>query len=237
MIGRLLGNQPIGTIAYLGGLPAVLEPFCWAWGQMIQANSELLAGPGQYVHYDKATVSLHSFARNSLVERFLGDWLLMLDTDHAFEPDLAVRLVTLLTVYREFNVGVISGIYCHRAGPRSPVIYQWNKDGTGLLPIGDWDVESHPRLIQVGSAGGGALLVRRWVYDRIRTELHEDPFEIHKPFGEDHSFFYRLRTLEIPAYAAMQVESPHLEVRAFGLDDFDHIALPISSRTEVGAFR
>jgi hypothetical protein len=229
-----LGNQPIGTIAYLGGLPAVLESFCWAWGQLIQFNTEYLCTTGEYVHYDKATVSLHHYARNSLAERFLGDWLLMLDTDHAFAPDLAVRLVSLLHQYREFNVGVLSGIYCHRAGPRSPVIYQWNATGTGLLPIGDWDPGA--RLIQVGSAGGGALLVARWVYERIQHDLQEGPFDLRKPFGEDHSFFHRLKELEIPAYAAMHVESPHLEVRPFGLDDFDHAALPISSRVEVGGF-
>lgn len=230
----LYGNQPIGTIAYLGGLPAVLEPFCWAWGQLIQANAEFLCGPGEYVHYDKATVSLHFYARNSLVERFLGDWLLMLDTDHAPEPDLAIRLVSLLRLVQDRGVGVISGVYCHRAGPRSPVLYQWNEAGDGLLPIGDWDPGA--TLLQVGSAGGGALLVRRWVYERIERELHEQPFSLRAPLGEDHSFFHRCKELDIPVYAAMQVESPHLEVRAFGLDDFDHDALPISSRQEVGGF-
>jgi hypothetical protein len=232
---KRLGNQPIGTIAYLGGLPALLEAFCWSWGQLIQFNTEYLCGTGQYVHYDKATVSLHHYARNSLVQRFLGDWLLMLDTDHAFEPDLAVRLVTLLEdpISRAHNVGVITGIYCHRAGPRSPVLYQWNAEGTGLQPIGAWDPGAN--LLQVGSAGGGALLVRRWVYERITRELEVEPFELHKPFGEDHSFFYRLRQLGIPAYAAMHVESQHLEVRTFGLDDFDHTALPISERIEVEA--
>lgn len=230
----LYGNQPVGTVAYLGGLQAVLEPFCWAWGQMVQLNAEFMCDPGRYVHYDKATVSLHSFARNSLVERFLGDWLLQLDTDHAFEPDLAVRLVSLLEQHRDVGVGVISGVYCHRAGPRSPVIYEWNASGTGLLPIGDWD--EHARLLQVGSAGAGALLVRRWVYDRIRDELCEDPFTVRHPLGEDHSFFQRCRDLEVPVYAAMQVESPHLDVRPFGLNDFDRDILPISERREVGGF-
>ena len=231
---KRIGKQPIGTIAYLGGLPAVLEPFCWAWGQLIQYNTEALCSLGQFVHYDKATVSFHAFARNSLVERMLGDWLLMLDTDHAPEPDLAVRLVSLLEQSRDENVGVISGIYCHRAGPRSPVMYQWNHDGTGLLPIGDWDMGA--KLIQVGSTGGGALLVRRWVYEKIKTELNEGPFEIRHPFGEDHSFFHRLRQLKIPAYAAINVESPHLEIRAFGLDEYEHASLPMASRQEVGGF-
>lgn len=218
----------IGTIAYLGGLPAVLEPFCWAWGQMIQYNTEYLCAPGEYVHYDKATVSFHSFARNSLTERFLGDWLLMMDTDHAPDPDLAVRLVSLL---HRAEVDVIAGVYCHRAGPRSPVLYQWGDDG--LQPIADWDRSA--KLVQVGSAGAGALLVKRSAYDRIREKFKCGPFDIDWPLGEDHSFAKRLRELNIPMYAAMHIESPHLEVKGFGLDTYE-VPPDISNRKEVAGF-
>jgi hypothetical protein len=224
-------KRTLGTIAYLGGLPAVLEPFCWAWGQMIQYNTEYLCNSGEIIHYDKATVSFHSFARNSLVERYLGAWLLMLDTDHAPEPDLAVRLLTIMD---QADVDVVCGIYCHRTPPNSPVIYQWNDAGTGLEPIGDWDRSA--RLIEVGSAGGGALLVRRRVYDLIREQMKCLPFEIIPPFGEDHSFFKRCRDLKIKVYAAPTIESRHLEVRAFGLDTYvppDGLA---KHRKEVGGF-
>jgi hypothetical protein len=227
----VIKRRCIGSIAYLGGLPAVLEPFCWAWGQLIQYNTEYLCAPGEYVHYDKATVSFHSFARNSLVERFLGDWLLMLDTDHVPDPDLAMRLVTVML---QADVSVVSGVYCHRTPPQSPVLYQWNDGGTGLSPIGDWDRDV--KLIEVGSAGGGALLVRRSVYDRIRAELHSGPFDITPPFGEDHSFFKRCRTLGIPVYAAPTIESRHLEVRSFGLDTYMPPDGLTANRVEVGGF-
>jgi hypothetical protein len=227
----LFHNRPIGTMAYLGGLPALLEPFTWAWGQMIQYNAEALCNPGEYVHLDKATVSFHSFARNSLVERMLGDWLLMLDTDHVPDPDLAVRLVTLMG---QAEIPVICGVYCHRTPPNSPVLYQWNADGTGLEPIGDWDRDA--KLIQVGSAGGGALLVRRHVFERIRAELKCGPFDILPPFGEDHSFFKRCRLLDIPVYAAPHIESRHLEIRPFGLDTYIAPDIPADRRVEVGGF-
>lgn len=229
----LLRNRCVGTVAYLGGLPAVLEPFCWAWGQLVQYNTEALCAPGEYVHYDRATVSFHSFARNSLVERFLGDWLLMLDTDHVPDPDLAVRLLTAMN-QTEPPVSVVCGVYCHRTPPNSPVLYQWNKDGTGLEPIGDWDRDV--KLMQVGSAGGGALLVRREVYERIRTELRCGPFDITPPFGEDHSFFKRCRELAIPVYAAPKIESKHLEVRPLGLDTYTAPEIPATSRVEVGGY-
>lgn len=226
----ILRKECVGTIAYLGGLPAVMEKFCWAWGQLIQFNAEYLCAPHQYVHYDRATVSFHSFARNSLTERFLGDWLLMLDTDHEPEPDLAVRLVTLMG---RADVDVVAGTYCHRTPPNSPVMYQWNATATGLEPIGDWDKAAS--LVQVGSAGAGALLVRRRVYDRIRDELRCGPFDITPPFGEDHSFFKRLKDLSIPAYAAVTIEARHLDVKAFGLDTYTPPDT-MSGRVEVGGF-
>src|SRR2546430_12756031 len=138
----------LGTAAYLGGLPANLEAFTWAWGQMIQYNNEYVCAPGEIVHLDKATVSLHDFARNSLVERFLGDWLWMTDTDHAFEPDVLARM---LFFSNKYDLQVVTAIYRHRAGPGCPVLYQWDEDGVFALPIGNWDQDVE--AIRVGSAG------------------------------------------------------------------------------------
>ena len=226
----ILRKECVGTIAYLGGLPAVLEKFCWAWGQMIQFNAEYLCAPHQYVHYDHATVSFHSFARNSLTERILGDWLLMLDADHKPEPDLAVRLVTLMN---RAEVDVVAGVYCHRTPPNSPVLYQWTDNGL-TQPIGDWD--KNAALVQVGSAGAGALLVRRHVYERIRTEMKCGPFDILPPLGEDHSFFKKLKELGIPAYAAVNIEARHLDVKSFGLDEYEPPPGAMGERVEVGGF-
>jgi len=226
----ILGNKFIGTIAYLGGLPAVLERFCWSWGQLIQYNTEYLCAPGQYVHYDRTTVSFHSFARNSLVDRMHGDWLLMLDTDHSPEPDLAVRM---LSVMNKNNIDVLSALYLHKTPPHSPVLYQM--EGEEIKPIGDWD--KSVTAFQIGSAGGGALMIRRKVFDRIRLELKDGPFDIEFPYGEDHSFFRRLRKLGIISYAAPRIESPHLMIRPVTYDeDFEHTGIKFGSRIEVQAF-
>lgn len=225
-------KKTIGTIAYMGGIQAVLERFCWAWGQMIQFNTEYLCKPGEIIHYAKATVSFHSFARNSIVEQMIGDWLLMLDTDHAFEPDLACRMVNAMNKY---NVDVLGATYCHRTPPNSPVLYQWNKDKTGLEPIGDWD--DRVEAFEVGSMGAGALLVKKSVYNLIRNELKEAPFEIIPPFGEDHSFFKRLDKLGIKAYAMPKIESPHLDIKVLEIAGFDRMAMPIVKKKEVEGFK
>ena len=52
-----------------------------------ELNTEYFCGQGEIIHYDRATVSYHSFARNTLVERMEGDFLLMLDTDHILDSD------------------------------------------------------------------------------------------------------------------------------------------------------
>lgn len=220
----------VGTVGYMGGLAAVLEKFCWAWGQMIQFNTEFLCRPGELVHYVKSTVSFHAFARNSIVEQMKGEWLLMLDTDHEFEPDIAARMVNAMNKY---DLKVLSATYCHRAGPHSPVLYHWAEDNT-LAPIGDWDPTA--TALQVGSAGGGTLMVKREVFETIRDQLRESPFEIIPPFGEDHSFFKRLKTLGIPAYALPSIESPHLDVTALRLSGYDRAGLKLETK-EVEGYR
>lgn len=211
----ILGNKAIGTVAYLGGLPALLESFCWSWGQMIAYNAEWVE-PGRYVHYERSTFSDHAPARNNLVSSFLGDWLVQLDTDHAFEPDLINRLV-----WTADNLGldVLSGIYQMKQSPHVPVIYQWigPDDAPGLQPMASWD--KRLKVVQIGSAGGGCLFVRRSVFDRIVNELNEQPFDRLNSYSEDHSFFLRLKRLDIPAYAALNIECNHLRVTPVTLDD------------------
>lgn len=205
-------KRALGTVAYLGGLASLLEPFCWSWGQMCVYNGEYLAGPGEYVHTYRARVSDHAVARNAIVDHFLGDWLVMLDTDHEFEPDLVARL---LNAANQYGLDVLSGLYMFKTPPHYPLAFEWlpnaDDDGEHLQQIIGWNVGAG--FLEVGSAGGGCLFVRRSVFDRIRDELGELPFEHIAPFSEDHSFFLRLRRLGIPAFVATHIESNHLAVR------------------------
>jgi glycosyltransferase involved in cell wall biosynthesis len=224
----LFRNKTIGTIGYMGGILSVPEPFCWSWTQMIQYNKEYLATPGQDVFYTRATISFHVAARNYLVDNMMGDWLLMLDTDHVFEPDIAVRMLHMMNKH---DVDVLTGLYQFRNAPHSPVLFTISDDGKTLSAIGDWD--PGVELLQVGSAGGGCLMVRRKVYDRIRDELKCGPFDISYPFSEDHSFFFRLNTLGIKAYCALNIKANHLGYKEIGLDDYDKSILAMSERSMV----
>lgn len=226
----LLGNKPIGTVSYLGGLMSLPEKFCWCWGQMIQYNTEFVCNSGEYVHYDRATVSFHSVARNSLVERMKGDWLFFLDTDHEFEPDILARLLHRMKIY---NLDVIAGIYTYKSPPHLPVLYQLNKE-MAFEQLVTWEEAD---VFEIGSAGAGCLLVKKIVFDRIRDELKESPFDIEFPYSEDHSFFRRLNKLNIKAYCAPTVEARHMIISTVGIDDIQRDAITAISQKEVQGFR
>ena len=83
-------------------------------------------------------------------------------------------------------------------------------------------------------AGAGCLFVRRGVYDRIRSELKCEPFDIEHPFGEDLSFFRRLKKLGVKVACDFRVECPHLATRALTLADYDRSGVNLADRETVG---
>lgn len=204
-------RRPIGTLAYMGGLGSVYESFAWSWGAIQTYNAEYINTPDAYIHIDRARISDHAIARNSLVERMLGDWLIMLDTDHEPEPDICARLIRAADGY---GLDVLTGLYLLKHPPHYPVLYEW-MDGTDpeakhplLRQVTGWTLGKG--FLEVGSAGGGCLFVRRAVFDAMREEFGGMPFDRIPPYSEDHSFFLRCRKLGIKAWAATHIESPHL---------------------------
>jgi GT2 family glycosyltransferase len=204
----MLSHQKIiGTIGYMGGIMSVPEPFAWSWGNMMTFTPDALRqNLNEHIHPARAKFSLHDYARHDLLRQMHGEWILMLDTDISFAPDLAARMVA--TMYR-YNVDVVTGIYSYKRPPHYPVLYIHNKETDRFEIVADWDRESE--IFQVSSAGAGCLLVKRHVFERITAELKENPFDRYGPKGEDHSFFIRLRKLGIKAWCAWKIEVDHLE--------------------------
>lgn len=219
-------RRPIGTIAHLMlGLRGA-EEFHWSWAQMVQYNAEYLCGPTEMVVYQRAMVSDHAFARNALVAGMKGDWLLMLDTDHEFDPDLAARMLRTMD---QHQIDVLTGLYVYGGHPHAPVLYAHNSDGA-MSVIVEWDPAVD--LFQVGAAGAGCLLVRRSVFDRIRVELDEQPFTHRGLYSEDHSFFDRLRDLKIPAFCCPRIESAHVRTKAYTSKDRSTVGLSVGPRMD-----
>lgn len=221
-----IGKNVIGTISYLGGVMSLPEPFVDSWTKMIQYNYEYALNPGELIKYDRATVSYHSFARNSLVDNMQGDWLLQLDTDVTFEPDLIWRMVQRMEKY---GIDVLCGLYLYKSPPHPPVAYAWDPKKKEKFILGDWQKDCD--LLQIKSAGAGCLLVRKSVFERMRSELKCSPFDIYfdgkVPLSEDHSFFERCWDLKIPVYAAPDLWVNHLKYKELTEKDYDRTGLNI----------
>lgn len=228
----LLGRKPIGTVAYMGGVPTLPEPFVWSLANMIAWNAEYLVRENEYVHYDRATMSYHVAARNFLVDSFRGDWLLMLDTDLTFNPDLTGRL---LKVIEQGQVDVVCGIYHFKHGSCSPVLYGLSNDR--FLPITKWDIPAEDYLLPIASAGAGCLMVKRNVFQRIKDELNVGPFDVEPPYSEDHSFFRRLKKLGIKAMCDPNVKCGHLKWYPVSMADMRIEEDAITERIELQPVR
>lgn len=200
----LVGSKAIGTVAVMAGVPAVLTAFANSIVRLMIHSRESLCDAKQFVHYETAPFSDHGPARNMLAGSFLGDWVLMLDTDHEFEPDLLVRILDRADRH---GFDVMSGIYRFKTSPCSPVLYARHPDGN-LAPIATWPDSA---MFPVEAAGAGCLFIRRIVFEAIEAS-GEAPFDRYPGLSEDHSFFRRLSKLGIKAWVDPRIECPHLRV-------------------------
>ena len=213
----LRGKRPLGTIAYIA-TASVPEPFLWSFSQLVAGCAEYVSPPGYYVHVDHGVGSAQIMARNELVKKMQGNWLLQIDSDHVFDPDLVLRMLTL---FESQNLPVLMGLYHFKEPPHNPVIYQYAPDGNYKAVL-DWGQRDQVKLMPVGAAGAGCLMVRRNVFDLIKKEHNADPFSPCPPFEyDDFNFFERCRLLKIPVYCAPQIECLHLGTRGFGSEDYD----------------
>ena len=206
----------IGTVGYMGGIMSLPEPFAWSWGNML-LHTQSLCKDGDFIHADRASVSLHDHARNQLISRMQGDWIVMLDCDTAFEPDLASRLVATA---QRFSLDVVTGVYAFKQYPHFPVLYMRDAETDRHEIVKSWD-RSYD-VFPVDAAGSGCLFIRRTVIERILSELKEGPFDRAGSTGEDMSFFRRLKKIGIEAYCAWKVEMVHLDYKQLRVsNDYD----------------
>jgi glycosyltransferase involved in cell wall biosynthesis len=198
---------------------SIPTPFVKSWQQMIEYNSEYFVKPTERIFYTHATVSYHSFARNSLADQMMGDWILMLDADITFDPDI---LIHMLYKMNKFDIDVLVAPYLYKSPPHPPVLYGYNPKTKAKTIMGDWK-RKNVDLIPIRGSGAGCLLVRRKVFNKIQLKMKQSPFDIYvdkqgSPLSEDHSFFERLWKLKIPAYACPDIFVNHLIYKELKVD-------------------
>lgn len=190
--------------------------FINSYKNMMAVSRKYLCPSGTDIKEVDATVSWHEMARNQLVELADGEWLLMLDTDHAFMPDLLGRLLRIMNAY---NLPVVSGMYQYKQpnmGGRP--VANIPGDNGGFLPLTTWDKQQE--IVQVANVGGGCLLTKTSVFRKIQKELGQKPFDNIAGLSEDYSFCYRCNKLGIPIFVCPKIEAHHATTNFLSIDDY-----------------
>lgn len=217
------GRKCLGTVAVMAGVPSLPTPFAKSLTYMTQFNHEYIERDGEFVFVDFIdTISYHENMRNAAAERMMGDWLLQLDTDHVFDPDLLSRLLTLLDAY---DLPMIGANYFKKNPPHFPVVTRWREDLQRLVIDVDQETgrlrwKSGDALYETDAGGGGGLLVRREVFEKVRGTFKCGPFEQIPPWREDYSFFMRCKDLDIPFHISPRIQMPHLVWSEVKEEDF-----------------
>lgn len=201
----------LGTVGFVATTPFLTERFSFSYAQMVGFNTKYLERE-KVVYYEREQISWIPRGRNNLVNKLRGDWLLMLDADLEFEPDL---LYQLLRIMNKYEAPVVSGLYVYKKKPFFPVCYSFNAKRKTYEVVAKWD--GNPEIFQADAVGAGCLLVKKFVFDLVREKLKEEPFDVIAQMGEDFSFFDRLRRIGVGVYLAPQIRLTHL-----GMDGHDY---------------
>lgn len=175
-------------------------------------------------------------SRNQVVDLFAGnhpdaEWLLMIDSDMTFEPDMLERLLEHADPQR---VPILGGL-CF-AGGRShtpyPTIYRELAVHDGYIEIDR--VYDYPpdRLCKVGATGGACLLVHRRVYAAMKQPYPQGFGTLpdgrdnaypwfseglvgphNEPLGEDIAFCKRANMLHIPVHVHTGIKLGHMKTQ------------------------
>lgn len=125
-------------------------------------------------------------ARNSITEAALqagSEYLLFLDDDHIinWEKGIAVcpryGFVDTLVKHMETDptMGICGALYYHRGAQCGPVIMKIGTDG-GYYWMRDDEITN--QLQEVGVTGGGAMLIRMKIFDRIKSPWFSPEFDL-----------------------------------------------------------
>lgn len=176
-------------------------------------------------------------ARNKTVAQFLADcdapWLLWLDTDMGFPPDLAERLLeaadpetrpivgALCFIQRESEPDGMGGWRCTAA----PGIFDWANLQAGSGYVVRWDYAPNT-LVRCNGTGSAAVLIHRSVFSRIAAKYGPRWYDqVPNPstgdtVGEDLAFCIRANALEIPVHVHTGIPTTHMKHVWLGEPDY-----------------
>lgn len=132
-----------------------------------------------------------------------ADYVLWLDSDVIFEPDLLQKLI-------DDDRDIVSGLYFRRRPPYSPVIYKTIRYGKGEEKITE-EFPDYPKgeLFEADAFGMGAVLMKTQVLKDI-VERYKTAFSPYSGYGEDISFCIRAKTLGYKLWCDSRINLGHV---------------------------
>jgi hypothetical protein len=184
--------------------------------------------------------------RNQAVQRFLDTpdvpWLLWLDTDMGFQPDLLEQLLAAADPVERPIVGALCFSQRELSADgkggyhtiTTPTIFDWTTIGDldGFEVRYDYPVNA---LVRCGGTGAAAILIHRSVFERMEERYGKEWY--HRvaanegSMGEDLSFCMRAAALDIPIYVHTGVRTTHLKPVWLGESHFLDMT-PVPPATE-----
>ena len=151
-------------------------------------------------------------SRNRLAEyavRIEADYILWLDSDMTFPPDVLERMMKVLDEHSEIDI--LTGLYCRRSAPFTPVAFDvLELDDDGVLKFENMD-EIPEGLKEVAGCGFGAVLMRTdCLLDIAAKEGGGVWFSPMANVGEDCAFCMRARKEGYKIYLDPSIEFGHM---------------------------
>jgi hypothetical protein len=224
------GGRPWRTESVFVATPHTVNvTAAWSWSMLcmlandIQGHQMLVRGGGPMMA--KATPMNLTVVRNQFCAQTLdngADWLLLIDSDAGFEPDLAARLVQAADPIERPVVGALAfmvesaqsdGMGGYHWRP-APTIYDWGGPGGKPGFFVRWEYPDNT-VTRVGATGCHALLVHRGVLEAMQAAYGATWFdrigvaEVDGLLGEDFSFCAKAQKLGVPVHVHTGVKTTH----------------------------
>jgi GT2 family glycosyltransferase len=174
-----------------------------------------------------------SAGRNSLVRWFLDgpcEWLLMLDADMTFKPDLPDALLANASAEPGERHAPIVGALCFGVddGRLFPTMYDFTAREDGGIQAVRYNDFPREAMFQVGATGAAALLVHRSALEAIRDRKFNATFPWFQEtdmggerYGEDVTFCLRAAACGLPVYVDTGVAVGHQKAQVLTAELFE----------------
>ena len=148
-------------------------------------------------------------ARNNLARQAIkseADWVLWLDSDMVFSPDLLQRMLKVCT---ENDIDFLTALCFRRKPPFTPCLFdRLDKSGRGASYTALMSVPDG--RFKVGGCGFAGVLMSTDVLMSVASKFDGRMFDPLEGFGEDVSFCWRARQCGYDIWCDSEIEMGHV---------------------------